>query len=92
MKNSAFALLFVVPAALFVWMAYLIFSAPTVDWNGTDAQIQATIAVRHHMYLQAAYLITWAIQLSYLAWLGLKWNAQKSAAEHAGITGQSLTR
>ena len=89
MKKPLIALVFVVPAALFVWTAYLIFSAPTVDWNGTNAQIEATIALRHHLYLHAAYTITWAIQLAYLAWLAMKWRAQKREIERAGDLGKS---
>jgi hypothetical protein len=34
-------------------------------------------AVLDHQFLIAAYAVTWAIQLGYLAWLGLKWRAQK---------------
>ncbi len=30
-----------------------------------------------HEFRIAAYVITWVIQLGYLAWLGLKWRAQK---------------
>ena len=34
-------------------------------------------AILDHEFLIAAYVVTWTIQLSYLAWLGLKWRAQK---------------
>jgi hypothetical protein len=34
-------------------------------------------AILDHRFTVAAYVITWAIQLGYLAWLGLKWRAQK---------------
>jgi hypothetical protein len=37
-------------------------------------------AILDHQFRVAAYAITWVIQLSYLAWLGLKWRAQKRAA------------
>lgn len=37
-------------------------------------------AILDHQFRVAAYAITWAIQLGYLAWLGLKWRAQKRAA------------
>jgi hypothetical protein len=37
-------------------------------------------AVLDHQFLVAAYTITWAIQLGYLAWLGLRWRAQKHEA------------
>ncbi|MGD0801401.1 MAG: hypothetical protein ABR906_08805 [Terracidiphilus sp.] len=36
-------------------------------------------AILNHQFLVAAYAITWAIQLGYLAWLGLRWRAQKRA-------------
>ena len=34
-------------------------------------------AILDHQFVVAAYVITWAIQLGYLAWLGLKWQNQK---------------
>jgi hypothetical protein len=37
-------------------------------------------AVLDHQFVAAAYCVTWAIQLSYLLWLGLKWRAQKRNA------------
>jgi hypothetical protein len=36
-------------------------------------------AILDHQFTVAAYAITWAIQLGYLVWLGLKWRAQKRA-------------
>jgi threonine/homoserine/homoserine lactone efflux protein len=30
-----------------------------------------------HQFVVAAYTVTWVIQLSYLAYLGLKWRAEK---------------
>jgi hypothetical protein len=42
-------------------------------------------AILDHQFVVAAYCVTWAIQLGYLAWLGLKWRAQRrSAATRAG--------
>jgi hypothetical protein len=38
-------------------------------------------AVLDHQFRVAAYIVTWAIQLGYLAWLGLKWRAQKRNAD-----------
>ena len=38
-------------------------------------------AVLDHQFLVAAYAITWALQLGYLAWLGLKWKSEKRNAE-----------
>jgi hypothetical protein len=39
-------------------------------------------AILNHEFRIAAYVVTWVIQLGYLAWLGLKWSAQKREAEH----------
>jgi hypothetical protein len=40
-------------------------------------------AMLDHQFTVAAYVVTWAIQLGYLAWLGMKWRAQKrDAARH----------
>lgn len=38
-------------------------------------------AILDHEFRVAAYVVTWTIQLGYLAWLGLKWRAQKRNAE-----------
>jgi hypothetical protein len=40
-------------------------------------------AILDHQFTVAAYAITWAIQLGYVAWLTLKWRAQKRAATRA---------
>lgn len=37
-------------------------------------------AILDHQFTVAAYAVTWAIQLGYLAWLGMKWRAQKRDA------------
>jgi hypothetical protein len=34
-------------------------------------------AILDHQFTVAAYVVTWVIQLGYLAWMGLKWRAQK---------------
>jgi hypothetical protein len=36
-------------------------------------------AILDHQFRVTAYVITWAIQLGYLGWLGLKWRAQRRA-------------
>jgi hypothetical protein len=41
-------------------------------------------AILDHQFVVAAYALTWAIQLGYLAWLGLKWRAQKRDATRTG--------
>jgi hypothetical protein len=37
-------------------------------------------AILDHQFTVAAYTVTWVIQLGYLAFLGLKWRAQKREA------------
>ena len=37
-------------------------------------------AILDHQFTVAAYVIVWVVQLSYVAWLGLKWRAQKREA------------
>ena len=34
-------------------------------------------AILDHEFTVAAYTVTWVIQLGYLAWLGMKWHAEK---------------
>ena len=43
-------------------------------------------AVLNHQYTVAAYIITWAIQLGYVAWLAAKWRAEKKAAARPRTT------
>jgi hypothetical protein len=40
-------------------------------------------AILDHQFTVAAYAVTWVIQLGYLAWLGLKWRAQKREVERS---------
>jgi hypothetical protein len=37
-------------------------------------------AILNHEFTVAAYTVTWVIQLGYLAFLGLKWRAEKRNA------------
>jgi hypothetical protein len=39
--------------------------------------------VLDHQFVTAAYIVTWTIQLGYLAFLGLKWRAEKRKARSA---------
>jgi len=34
-----------------------------------------------HQFVAAAYIVTWVIQLGYLAWLTWKWRSEKRNAE-----------
>jgi len=76
MKKLAIGLIFAIPIALFGAVAYLILFSPS-----------ASPAALDHSYRQAAYAITWAIQLGYLAWLGMKWWLQKHG-DHARKVNQ----
>jgi hypothetical protein len=82
MKKLVFGLLFVIPAGLLAWSCYLVLSGPPQPYFGWQSQMSAaehdtTLAVLGHKFTVAAFAITWAIQLGYLAWLGKKWRAQK---------------
>jgi hypothetical protein len=47
-------------------------------------------AILDHQFTVAAYAITWAIQLGYVVWLGLKWRAQKRDAARAAQNPSNL--
>lgn len=40
--------------------------------------------VLDHQFVTAAYIVTWVIQLGYLAFLGMKWRAERRKARSAG--------
>jgi hypothetical protein len=42
-----------------------------------DAGAMDARSILDHQFVIAAYTITWVIQLGYVAWLALKWRAQK---------------
>ena len=76
----------IIPIALFVLAAYSVLSGPP-EPGFADPDKAAVIARLNHLFLVAAYAITWAIQLGYVAWLGLKWQSQK---QEAARTARSL--
>ncbi|MFZ0394743.1 MAG: hypothetical protein WCF17_17070 [Terracidiphilus sp.] len=78
MKRYFFILLALISAALFVRVAYLVLASPA-DPALNAPNHDAVVAHLNHLFRQAAYAITWAIQLGYLAWLGLKWRAERPA-------------
>jgi hypothetical protein len=80
MKKLAMILISAASIALFGRVAYLILFAPSTDASVLD-----------HEFRQAAYTITWAIQLGYLAWLCVKWQSQKRAGA-LDDSGKSSTR
>ncbi|HUY95907.1 MAG TPA: hypothetical protein VMU71_11435 [Terracidiphilus sp.] len=76
MKRFFFLLLALISAGLFVRVAYLVLASPP-DPAFNAPNHEAIVDHLNHLFRQAAYSITWAIQLGYLAWLGLKWRAEK---------------
>ena len=82
MRKLVTGLMIAVPIAVFCSACYLVFSAPPeppFDWrlHMTEAQHAAAVAPINHLYTRAAYTVTWAIQLGYLAWLGVRWRSLK---------------
>ena len=75
MKKLFFSLLAVFSAVLFVRVAWLVLSSPP-EPALTAPNHDAIVAQLNHMFRQAAYAITWAIQLGYVAWLGFKWRSE----------------
>ena len=41
-------------------------------------------AVIDHQFVVAAYIITWSLNLGYVAWLLMKWRSQKRNAQRLG--------
>lgn len=78
MKKIFFRVLAVIAAALFVRVIYLVLSSPPDPAFGAPNH-DAIVAHLDHVFRQAAYTIAWAIQLGYVAWLGLKWQRQNQA-------------
>ena len=77
-----FRIFTIVPVALFLVAVYCVFFAPPEPaFNAPDKE--AVVARLNHLYTVAAYSITWAIQLGYVARLGLKRSAQKQEATRA---------
>jgi hypothetical protein len=88
MKKLAIGLIVAFPIALLGWACCLILFAPPelpLGWTPHTAAAvhDAQAALLGHLYRVAAYAITWAVQLGYAAWLGLKWQAQKRGAARA---------
>jgi hypothetical protein len=41
-------------------------------------------AILDHEFVTAAYVVTWVIQLGYVAWLAVKWRVQKRESARLG--------
>lgn len=76
MKKAFFTVLAVIAAGLFARVGYLVLASPAQPALNAPNH-DAVVAQLDHIFRQAAYTITWAIQLGYVAWLGLKWQGQK---------------
>ena len=84
MKKLGIALIVAVPVLLFCRAGYLVFFAPAeppFDWrlHMSPADHDAIVATLNHLYTRAAYTVTWAIQLGYVAWLCVRWQSQKQS-------------
>lgn len=66
----------IIPLALLGIAIWCVLSAPPEPAFAAPDKA-AVVARLNHLFLVAAYSMTWAIQLGYLAWLGLKSRAQK---------------
>ena len=85
MKKTAARIATVVPIGLLAWAVFTLLTAPPEppgDWrlHMTQGQHDLMIAPIDHAYRVAAYIVTWTIQLGYLAYMGLKWTAHKREA------------
>lgn len=85
MKKVLTTLLALVSAGLAAGAVYLMASAPaepSQDWrfHMSEQQHAILIAPIDHAYRVAAYLITWAIQLGYLAWIAVKWRSDEATS------------
>jgi len=83
MKKFFFSVLAAISAGLFAWVLYLVLLSPP-EPAFSAANHDAVIAHLDHIFRQAAYAVTWAIQLGYVAWVGLKYQAQKQDPARAG--------
>lgn len=81
MRKFVFGVIAAAALAMLGWAMTCIFIAPAepaFDWQQhmSGAEHDALVARIDHLYRVAAYSVTWAIQLGYLAWVGLKWRKQ----------------
>ena len=83
MKKTLARIAALVPIALFAWAIFTLSTAPAEpagDWrlHLTQQQHDLMVAPIDHAYRVTAYILTWAIQFGYLAYVGLKWSAQSA--------------
>jgi heme exporter protein C len=75
-RKLIYGLVAAVAAGLFIRVIYLVVSSPQ-DPALSDPNHNAIVAQLDHAFRQAGYAITWAIQLAYVAFLGLNWRTEK---------------
>jgi hypothetical protein len=90
MKKTAVRIAALIPIALLLWAVFTLLTAPAeppADWrlHMTQEAHDVAVAPIDHAFRVAAYIVTWAIQIGYLAWLGLKWRVQRRAAASRGV-------
>lgn len=86
MKKTAARIAALIPVALLAWAIFTLLTAPLeppADWrlHMTQEQHDLLIAPIDHAYRVAAYIVVWAIQTGFLAWMALKWTSQKPDGE-----------
>lgn len=86
MKKTAARIAALVPIALLAWAIFTLFAAPPEppgDWrlHMTQEQHDLMIAPIDHAYRVAAYIVTWALQTGFLAWMALRWSSRKPDGE-----------
>ena len=89
MKKTVARIAAAIPIALLAWAVFTLLTAPAEppgDWrlHMTQEQHDLLVAPIDHAYRVAAYIVTWAIQLGYLAYVGLKWSAQNPEPRNQG--------
>lgn len=82
MKKILTAILALASAGFAAAAIYSMASAPAEPAAGwrmhmSEQQHALLIAPIDHAFRVSAYLITWAIQLGYLAWIAHKWNTEQ---------------
>jgi len=80
--KSLIKIIAIVPIALLACAAWCVLSGPP-EPSFAAPDKAAVIARLNHLFTVAAYAIVWAIQLGYVACLGIKWQAQKQEGARA---------
>jgi hypothetical protein len=95
LKKTAARIFAAVPIALLAWAVFTLLTAPPEppgDWrlHMTQAQHDVMVAPIDHAYRVTAYIVTWALQLGYLAYVAMKWAGQERESARPGRDTNSL--